>query len=138
MDWLHVKKSQIPRSGYGLYASVDIPKNTFFSIYLGRVVELNDPKRKYIIEMKKTFVHSRKGGSQWKPSRKGRKNTIIDALMSYSKSKVAQKIQLHLGSHLMNDPNFGGKKSDFEANVVFNALLEAITTRHLSAGESYL
>ena len=79
--------------------------------------------------MKKTFVHSRKGGSQWKPSRKGRKNTIIDALMNDSQSKVALKTQLHLGSHLMNDPKFGGKKSDFEANVVFNALLEAVTTR---------
>lgn len=34
----------------------------------------------------------------------------------------------------MNDPKFGGKKFDFEANVVFNALFEAVTTRDVSAG----
>ena len=55
--------------------------------------------------------------------------------MNDSQSKVTLKSQLHLGSHLMNNPNFGGKKSNFEANVVFNALLEAVTTRDVSAGE---
>ena len=70
-----------------------------------------------------------------KLSPKGRKNTIIDALMNDSQSKVALKTQLYLSSHLMNDPNFCSKKSDFEANIVFNALLEAVTTRDVSAGE---
>ena len=140
LDWLHVKKSQIPRSGNGLYASVDIPKNTFFSIYLGREVLVDNPKRKYIIEMKKTFVQGSKRGSKWIASCKGRRSTIVDALMSDSDTQVALKSSLHLGSlhlgsHLMNDPKFGGKETNYQTNVVFNALLEAVTTKYVLAGE---
>ena len=140
MDWLHVKKSQIPISGNGLYASVDIPKNTFFSIYLGREVLVDDPKRKYIIEMKKIFIQGNKRGSKWKASRKGRRSTIVDALMTDSDTKVELKSPLHLGNlHLgcypMNDPNFGGKETNYETNIVFNLLLEAVTTKDVLVGE---
>ena len=123
-----------------MYASVDIPKNTFFSIYLGREVLVDDPKRKYIIEMKKTFVQGSKRGSKWIASRKGRRSTIVDALMTDSDTKVELKLSLHLGflhlsCHLINDPNFGGKETNYENNVVFNPLLEAVTTKDVSTSE---
>ena len=134
-DWLHVKKSTIPRSGLGLFAVCDMYKNTVFSIYLGRVVKKDDPERNYLIQMKKSFVKPKIGDPEWRSVRKGRKNTIIDALMEDNVEKWKYPLELHLAGHMMNDPSFGKKKSPFEANAMFNPMLEVTTTRDVLAGE---
>ena len=75
------------------------------------------------------------GDPEWRSVRKGRKNTIIDALTADNIKKWKYPMKLNLADHMMNGPSFGKKKSPFEANAMFNPMLEVTTTRDVLAGE---
>ena len=132
--------------GYGLFAARPLPKGLLFSIYLGRIVEFDDKKRKYIIELSSKYVKKRNGKDKWEKVRKGRARQIIDALMSDRYSICTKKRYFLLGAHLMNDPRFGlppkyDSDSDYNveaANCVIHPLLEVITSRDIGVDEELL
>ena len=82
VDLIYTKKSNFLNSGYGLFAARALPKGLIFSLYLGRIVEFDDIKRKYIILLSSRFVKKNNGKDQWAKVRKGRPGLIVDALMS--------------------------------------------------------
>ena len=108
-DLLYIKKSTIPRAGYGLFAARDLPKSQLFSLYLGRLVKNPEQSRKYIMEMPCTYVHKKSGGYQWESVRKDRQPKYIDALDSNDVNQWNFTQPLFLGAHLMNDPCFKPK-----------------------------
>ena len=111
-DFLYTKKSNFPNSGYGLFAARSLPKGLTFSIFLGRLVQFNDIKRKYIMQLTSRFVKKKNGKEQWEKIKYDRPKLIVDALMSDRFNNWTRKREIFLGAHLMNDPDFKSKKKD--------------------------
>ena len=82
VDFLYTKKSNFPNSGYGLFAARLLPKGLIFSIYLGCLVQFDDIKRKYIMQLTSRFVKKKNGKEQWEKIKYDRPKLIVDALMS--------------------------------------------------------
>ena len=82
VDIAYVSKSKIPKSGYGLFAATNLPKNIPILIYMGREVKAPSKKRQYIMEMPSTYVRKKvdkTNGGLW--GREGNPYTWMPCLL---------------------------------------------------------
>ena len=139
IDWVEVRVSNIEDAGFGLFACVDMPKDTIISIYIGNEKKSADENRDYVFN---TSFHFNKGGKwvQGKKKKDGSRGTILDAIPD--DSKVWKKgLDLFLGAHMINDPNFM-KKNVTEKLIPSNARLhikcEILACQFINAGDEIL
>ena len=109
-----------------------------FSVYLGRLVQFDDIRRKYIMQLTSRFVKKHNQKDKWEKIKKDRPKLIVDALMSDTFNIWTTKREIFLGAHLMNDPDFKSKKKDKntndsieKGNCIVQPLLEVVTGRDI-------
>ena len=127
-DLVHIAKSSIPDAGYGLFAATDLPKGIPFTIYLGRTVKVNNPKRTYTMQLNYPYVMGSNNLGRWEKVRKGRAALIIDALSEDNFKKWTPKRDFFLGAHTLNDLNFKNSGEVIPSNCVVQPMLEIVTT----------
>ena len=133
-DLLYCSKSLLNNAGYGLFAAQDIPKCIPISIYLGRIVKVNDIKRSYLMQLNRKYVKKTNTDDKWERIRKNRPSLIVDGLESDDYHKWTIKRQFYLSAHLMNDINYKNTVAEVQFNCVVQPLLEVITSQNISKG----
>ena len=131
IDLLYCAKSTLPNAGYGLFAGTHLPKGMPVSLYLGRTVKHNDPKRTYIMQLNHRHVVSRNGTRKWEKVRKDRLPLIIDGLTEDHFKSWTVNREFYLGAHLLNDLNFKNTGDQITCNCVVQPMLEIVTTQNI-------
>jgi len=131
IDLLYCAKSTLPNAGYGLFAATHLPKGMPVSLYLGRTVKKNDPKRTYIMQLNHRYVESRNGTGKWEKVRKDRSPLIIDSLSQDHFKTWTVNCEFYLGSYLLNDLNFKNTGDPIACNCIVQPMLEIVTTQSI-------
>ena len=132
IDLLYCAKSTLPNAGYGLFAATHLPKGMPVSLYLGRTVKKNDPKRTYIMQLNHRYVESRNGTGKWEKVRKDRPHLIIDGLSKDHFKNWTVNREFYLGAHLLNDLNFKNTGDPIACNCVVQPMLEIVTKQRIT------
>ena len=126
-DLLYCAKSTLPNAGYGLFAATHLPKGMPVSLYLGRTVKNNDPKRAYTMQLNHKYVVSKNGTGKWEKVRKHRPHLIIDGLSQDNFKNWTVNREFYMGAQLLNDLNFHNTGNPIACNCVVQPMLEIVT-----------
>ena len=103
MDWLQLKESTIPGSGIDIFAVRYIPKNSTFSLYIGRKIPRTIKSRKYICTTNYRHIIKKKGGNTRESARMNQNGSILDALIDDNSDDWSEGEPLYSGVHIIND-----------------------------------
>ena len=95
-DLLYCSKSLLDNAGYDLFAAQDIPKGIPISIYLGRIVKVNDINRSYLMQLNHKYVNKTNTDDKWEKFRKNCPSIIVDGLASDNYHKWTVKVNFIL------------------------------------------
>jgi hypothetical protein len=111
VPWVFVKKSTIPKAGFGLFASRRFARGETVGVYMGVThsgrEQASNVDNKYVLEG-------------------------IDA-----RGGIGSGYNYCLGAHFINDPAFGGTGSSKKYNVVVHADGRITVTRRVNRGEEF-
>lgn len=109
---LCVKKSTLNDAGRGLFAAIQIPKNTTFSFYIGAVKNKNNQDKQ------------RNNPYRFELRGEGKKqNKILDPIF-HKKNNLHGS--LFLGAHFINDKCLGNDSKACDGRIHYNAKFEGI------------
>jgi len=131
-DLLYCAKSTLPNAGYGLFAATHLPKGIPISLYLGRTVKNNDPKRTYTMQLNHKYIDSKNGNGTWVKVRKNRPHLIIDGLSQDHFKNWTVNREFYLGAQLLNDLNFNNTGDPIACNCVVQPMLEIVTKQNIT------